>query len=173
MKYKIYVFLFFIVFGFYVYLGILNPDEVKFYFGGQQALKMSVGQFVVIAFALGIIVSILVGLVDDIKKSVTVWKKGKRGKRKDEFLTLIEKAKSYDLKGDRDKAIEQLNRVILRAPDIEEGYTSLAKLYASSKEYNKAIEILDLAETHIGKKESIRLKKVKIRTFTKEFAKQE
>ncbi|HQO63377.1 MAG TPA: hypothetical protein PK528_07175, partial [Syntrophorhabdus sp.] len=74
MKYKIYVFLFFIVFGFYVYLGILNPDEVKFYFGGQQALKMSVGQFVVIAFALGIIVSILVGLVDDIKKSVTVWK---------------------------------------------------------------------------------------------------
>ena len=173
MKYKIYVFLFFIVFGFYVYLGILNPDEVKFYFGGQQALKMSVGQFVVIAFALGIIVSILVGLVDDIKKSVTVWKKGKRGKRKDEFLTLIEKAKSYDLKGDRDKAIEQLNRVILRAPDIEEGYTSLAKLYASSKEYNKAIEILDLAETHLGKKESILLKKVKIRTFTKEFAKQE
>ena len=173
MKYKIYVFLFFIVFGFYVYLGILNPDEVKFYFGGQQALKMSVGQFVVIAFALGIIVSILVGLVDDIKKSVTVWKKGKRGKRKDEFLTLIEKAKSYDLKGDRDKAIEQLNRIILRAPDIEEGYTSLAKLYASSKEYNKAIEILDLAETHLGKKESILLKKVKIRTFTKEFAKQE
>ena len=119
MKYKIYVFLFFIVFGFYVYLGILNPDEVKFYFGGQQALKMSVGQFVVIAFALGIIVSILVGLVDDIKKSVTVWKKGKRGKRKDEFLTLIEKAKSYDLKGDRDNSIEHLNLFILRSPYIE------------------------------------------------------
>ena len=78
MKYKIYVFLFFIVFGFYVYLGILNPDEVKFYFGGQQALEMSVAQFVVIAFALGIIVAILVGLIDDIKKSVSVWKKEKK-----------------------------------------------------------------------------------------------
>jgi len=173
MKYKIYVFLFFIVFGFYVYLGILNPDEVKFYFGGQQALEMSVAQFVVIAFALGIIVAILVGLIDDIKKSVSVWKKEKKGKRKDEFMALIEKARSYDLKGDRSKAIEQLNRVILRAPDVEEGYSSLADLYVSMKEFDKAIEILDLAEAHLGKKESILYKKAKIRANTKDLARQE
>jgi hypothetical protein len=67
MKYKIYVGLFFILFGFYVYLGILNPDEVKFYFGGPQPLEMSAAQFVVISFALGIIISIFVGIIDDIK----------------------------------------------------------------------------------------------------------
>ncbi len=173
MKYKIYVFLFIIVFGFYVYLGILNPDEVKFYFGGQQALEMSVAQFVVIAFALGIIVAILVGLIDDIKKSVSVWKKEKKGKRKDEFMALIEKAKSFDLKGDRNKAIEQLNRVILRAPDVEEGYLSLADLHVSMKEFDKAIEMLDLAEAHLGKKESILFKKAKIRANTKDLARQE
>jgi len=173
MKYKIYVFLFFIVFGFYVYLGILNPDEVKFYFGGQQALEMSVAQFVVIAFALGIIAAILVGLIDDIKKSVSVWKKEKKGKRKDEFMALIEKARSYDLKGDRNKAIEQLNRVILRAPDVEEGYSSLADLYVSMKEFDKAIEMLDLAEAHLGKKESILYKKAKIRANIKDLARQE
>ena len=173
MKYKIYVFLFFIVFGLYVYLGILNPDEVKFYFGGQRALEMTVSQFIVIAFALGILVSILVGLIDDIKKSVSVWKKGKREKRKDEFKALIEKAKSYDLKGDREKAIEQLNRIILRAPDVEEAYSSLADLYVSMKEFNKAVEILDLAEAHIGKKESILFKKANVRKYIKDLTKQE
>jgi predicted Zn-dependent protease len=173
MKYKIYVFLFFMVFGLYVYLGILNPDEVKFYFGGQQALEMTVSQFIVIAFALGILVSILVGLIDDIKKSVSVWKKGKREKRKDEFKALIEKARSYDLKGDREKAIEQLNRIILRAPDVEEAYSSLSDLYVSMKEFNKAIEILDLAEAHIGKKESILFKKANVRKYIKDLTKQE
>lgn len=173
MKYKIYVFLFFIVFGFYVYLGILNPDEVKFYFGGQKALEMSVAQFIVIAFALGILVALLVGMIDDIKKSVHEWKKEKRGKKRDEFMALIEKARSYDLKGDRDKAIEQLNRVILRAPDVEEGYSVLADLYTSMKEFNKAIEILDLAEAHLGKKESILFKKANIRSYIKDVARQE
>ncbi len=60
---------------------------------------MSVAQFVVIAFALGIIVAILVGLIDDIKKSVSVWKKEKKEREKDEFMALIEKARSFDLRG--------------------------------------------------------------------------
>jgi predicted Zn-dependent protease len=173
MKYKIYVVLFFIVFGFYVYLGILNPDEVKFYFGGRQPLEMSVSQFIVIAFALGMILSIFVGFVDDIKNAVRVWRKGKKEKRKDEFKALIEKAKSYDLKGDREKAIEQLNRIILRAPDVEEAYSFLADLYVSMKEFDKAIEVLDLAESHLGKNESILFKRAKIRTYTKDLLKQE
>ena len=134
---------------------------------------MTVSQFIVIAFVLGILVSLLVGLIDDIKKSVSVWKKGKREKRKDEFKTLIEKAKSYDLKGDREKAIEQLNRIILRAPDVEEAYSSLADLYVSMKEFNKAIEILDLAEAHLGKKESILFKKANVRKYIKDLTKQE
>jgi len=173
MKYKIYVVLFFILFGFYVYLGILNPDEVKFYFGGHQALEMSVAQFIVIAFALGILVSIFVGIVDDIKNAVSIWNKERGQKKKDEFKALIEKAKSYDLKGDRDKAIEQLNRIILRTPDVEEAYSLLADLYVSMKEFDKAIEILGLAETHLGKKESILFKRAQIRTYTKDFLKQE
>jgi tetratricopeptide (TPR) repeat protein len=146
---------------------------VKFYFGGQQALEMSVAQFIVIAFALGVVVSIFVGFVDDIKNAVIVWRKGSREKRKDEFKALIEKAKSYDLKGDREKAIEQLNRIILRAPDVEEAYSSLADLYVSMKEFDKASEILSLAETHLGKKESILFKRAGIRTYTKDLARQE
>lgn len=173
MKYKIYVFLFFIVFGFYVYLGILNQDEVKFYFGGYQPIEMSVAQFIVIAFALGILVSIFVGFIDDIKNAVSVWRKKRDQREKDEFKALIDKAKSYDLKGDRDKAIEQLNRIILRAPNVEEAYSFLADLYVSTKEFEKAIEVLNLAETHLGKKESIIFKRAKIRAYTKDFLKQE
>lgn len=173
MKYKIYVVLFFIVFGFYIYLGILNPDEVKFYFGGPQPLEMSASQFIVIAFVLGMVLSIFVGFIDEIKNAVTSWKKGKREKRKDEIRQLIEKAKSYDLKGDRDKAIEHLNRIIHRAPDVEEAYSSLADLHISTKEFDKAIEVLNLAEAHVGKKESILFKKAKIWSITKDFAKQE
>jgi tetratricopeptide (TPR) repeat protein len=173
MKYKIYVFLFFIIFGFYVYLGILNPDEVKFYFGGQQALELSIAQFIVIAFALGIFVSILIGLVDDIKNSIGAWWKKKSEKKKDEAKALIEKARSFDLKGDRDKAIEQLNRIILRDPDVEEAYSYLSDLYVSMKDYDKAIEVLNLAETHIGKKEALLFKRAKIRILTKDPVKQE
>lgn len=173
MKYKIYVFLFFIIFGFYVYLGILNPDEVKFYFGGQQAVEMSIAQFIVIAFALGIFVSIIVGMVDDIKNSIGTWWKKKGEKKNEEISVLIEKAKSYDLKGDREKALEQLNRTILRYPDAEEAYFSLTDLYVSMKEFDKAIETLNLAETHLGKKESIIFKRAKIRANTKEASKQE
>ena len=173
MKFKIYVVLFFIVFGFYVYLGILNPDEVKFYFGGPQPLEMSAAQFVVISFALGIIISIFVGIIDDIKNWWVSGRRRRKEKSKDEFKALIEKAKSYDLKGDREKAIEQLNRIILRAPDVEEAYSYLSDLYFSMKEFDKAIEVLDLAEAHLGKKESILFKRAKIRTQTKDLVKQE
>jgi len=173
MKYKIYVVLFFIVFGFYVYLGILNPDEVKFYFGGQHPLEMSAAQFVVISFALGVVISIFVGIIDDIKNWWVSGRRRKREKRKDEFKALIEKAKSYDLKGDREKAIEQLNRIIHRAPDVEEAYSYLSDLYVSMKAFDKAIEVLDLAEAHLGKNESILFKRAKIRTQTRDLAKQE
>lgn len=173
MKYKIYLVLFFVIFGCYVYLGILNPDEVKFYFGGQKALEMSAAQFIVIAFALGVLVSIFVSLIDDIKNAIGTWRKGKKEKKKDEFKTLIEKARSYDLKGDREKAIEHLNRIILRSPDVEEAYSYLADLYVSMKEFDKGIQILDLAESHLGKKESIIYKRARIRSYTKDSLKQE
>jgi predicted Zn-dependent protease len=41
------------------------------------------------------------------------------------------------------------------------------------KEFNKAIEILDLAEAHIGKKESILFKKANVRKYIKDLTKQE
>ncbi|OPX98185.1 MAG: tetratricopeptide repeat protein [Syntrophorhabdus sp. PtaU1.Bin002] len=173
MKYKIHLVLLLFVFGFYVYLTILNPEEVRFYFGGQRPLQMSVAQFIVIAFALGIVTSIIVGFLDDIKNAITGWKKSRRDRRREEFKDLVQKARSYDLKGDREKAVEQLNRLARRAPDMEEAYTLLADIYVSMKEHDKAIEVLNLAEANLGKKESILFRKAKIRPAMKDLQKME
>jgi lipopolysaccharide biosynthesis regulator YciM len=77
------------------------------------------------------------------------------------------------LRGDREKAIENLQKVIRNAPHLEEAYVCLADIYASMEEYNKAIETLDLGEMNIGKKESILLKKVRVNLTAKDYVKNE
>ena len=124
------------------------------------SLELSVADFIVTSFALGVVVSMIIGFLFDIRNAGRL-AKGKKGEKKDEFKALIEKAKSYDLKGDRDKAIDQINRVILKAPDMEEAYFYLSDFYGSMKQYDKAIETLDVAEATLGKKESILLRKAK------------
>ncbi|MCX5803353.1 MAG: tetratricopeptide repeat protein [Proteobacteria bacterium] len=160
MKYKIFFFLFFLFLLLYLYISHLNPDNVKLYIGYGRYYETSVADFVVVSFVLGVIISIIMSFFYDLKKALSGWREEKKERRKEEFKDLFEKAKSYDLRGDREKAIENINRVIRRAPDIEEPYIFLSDLYSSMKEFDKAIEVLDLAETNIGKKESILLKKV-------------
>jgi tetratricopeptide (TPR) repeat protein len=133
---------------------------VKLYIGYGRYYETSVADFVVVSFVLGVIISIIMSFFYDLKKALSGWREEKKERRKEEFKDLFEKAKSYDLRGDREKAIENVNRVIRRAPDIEEPYIFLSDLYSSMKEFDKATEVLDLAETNIGKRESILLKKV-------------
>jgi tetratricopeptide (TPR) repeat protein len=168
MKYKVFVFLFFLFLLFYLYISNLNPDNAKFYVGNGKYYETSVADYVVVSFVFGVIFSIVLSLFFDLKKAFAGWRYDRKEKRREEFKDLLERAKAYDLKGDRDKAIEYLNRITRRAPDMEETYLLLAGLYTSMKEYDKAIEALDLAGMNLGKNENVLLAKVKIRLLKKE-----
>lgn len=163
MKYKIFFLLFCLFILLYLYISQLNPDNVKLYIGYGKYYETSVADFVVISFILGVIVSIIINFFYDVTQSIRLWRVERKEKKREEFRELFEKAKAYDLKGDRDKAIETLQRIIRRAPDIEESYLLLSDMYNSMKEFDKALEVLDRAETNLGKKENILMKRVHIR----------
>jgi tetratricopeptide (TPR) repeat protein len=169
MKYKIFFFLFLLFVIFYLYINHLNPDNVKLYLGwGAKPLETNVATYVVASFVLGIILSIIISFFYDIGRLISGWKEGKKGKKRQEFKDFFEKARAYDLRGDREKAIENLNRIIRKNPDTEEPYMFLSDIYISMKEFDNAIEVLDLAETNLGKRESILLKRAKVRLTTKD-----
>ena len=169
MKYKIFFFL--IVVLFYLYMDNLNPEKVKLFMGLGKFFEASVATYVMVSFVLGIIVSIIISFFYDVGKFISGWRGDKKERRRAEFKELLEKTKAYDLKGDREKAIEGLNRIIRKSPDIEESYMLLSDLYLSTKEFDKAIEVLDIAEMNLGKQESILLKKAKTRLAAKDMQK--
>jgi lipopolysaccharide biosynthesis regulator YciM len=175
MKFKtlIRIFLFCIFVLFYIFLSFLNPDEVKFYYGGGRQIELSVASFVVFSFLLGIILSIIVSFFFDVKTGIGGWIAGKQKRKTEEFRESLERAKTYDLRGDREKAIESLQKIIRTAPQLEEAYVCLADIYTSMEEYNKAIETLDLGEMNIGKKEGMLLKKVRVNLTAKDYVKNE
>jgi len=173
MRYKVFFFLFFIFLLFYLYISNLNSENVKLYYGGGRFFEMSAADFVVVAFVLGVIFSIIVSFFYDMKNAVISWRTGRKEKKTEEFREVFEKAKSYDLKGDREKAIESLERIIRRFPDIEEPSIVLADMYTSMEEYGKALETLNEAEKNLGKREAVLLKKVEIFRSTKDFQKTE
>jgi lipopolysaccharide biosynthesis regulator YciM len=173
MKLKIFILLFLAFFGSYLWLSLLNPDTVKFYYGGGQPIEMSVASFVVLSFVLGIIISIIVSFFFDVKTGIGGWIAGKQQRKADELKESLEKAKAYDLRGDREKAIENLQKIIRNAPNFEETYICLADMYTSMEEYDKAIETLNLGEMNIGKKESILLKKIRVNLTAKDYLKNE
>jgi tetratricopeptide (TPR) repeat protein len=146
---------------------------VKFYYGGGQPIELSVASFVVLSFVLGIIISIIVSFFFDVKTGIGGWIAGKQQRKADELKESLEKAKAYDLRGDREKAIENLQKIIRNAPNFEETYVCLADIYTSMEEYDKAIETLNLGEMNIGKKESILLKKIRINLTAKDYFKNE
>lgn len=160
MKYKIFVFFFFLFVLVYLYLDHLNPENVKLYIGYGKYYETSVANHVVVSFVLGIIISIIISFFYDLKRTISGWKADRKGRKMEEFTESFEKAKSYVLRGDREKAIDHLDRLIRKTPYIEGPYIYLANLYLSTKEYDKAQEVLNLAETNLGKRETILLKKV-------------
>jgi tetratricopeptide (TPR) repeat protein len=169
MKYKIFFLLFLLFVLFYLYIDHLNPNNVQLYLGwGSKPFETSIATYVIASFVLGIIISIIISFFYDMGRLISEWKEGKRGKKRQEFKDFIEKARAYDLRGDREKAVENLNRIIRKTPDMEEPYIFLSDIYISMKEFDKAIEILDLAEASLGKRESILLKRAKVRLSTKD-----
>ena len=168
MKYKVFFFLFFLFVLFYLYIDHLNPDYVKLYTGAGRYFEAGVATYVVASFVVGIIVSIVISFFYDLGRVIGGWRDDKREKRKEEFRDFFEKAKAYDLKGDREKAIENLNRVIRKAPGMEESYMFLSDVYLSMREFDKAVEVLDQAETNLGRRESVLLKKVKVQLAAKD-----
>jgi lipopolysaccharide biosynthesis regulator YciM len=173
MKLKVFILIFLVFFGSYLWLSFLNPDSVKFYYGGSQPVEMSVASFVVLSFVLGIIISIIVSFFFDVKTGIGGWIAGKQKRKADEFKESLERAKSYDLRGDREKAIESLQKIIRSAPNMEETYICLSDIYTSMEEYDKAIETLNLGEMNIGKKESILLKKIRVNLTARDYFKNE
>jgi len=157
MKLKIFILLFLVFFGSYLWLSFLNPDTVKFYYGGGQPIEMSVASFVVLSFVLGIIMSSssVFSLM-----SRALWRLGggKAEKKNGRVLKNPLRRQKRMICGWREKAIENLQKIIRSAPYLEETYVCLSDIYTSMEEYDKAIETLDLGEINVGKKESILLK---------------
>ena len=106
--------------------------------------------------------SIIVSFFFDVKTGIGGWIAGKQRRKAEELKESLERAKAYDLRGDREKAIENLQKIIRNTPHLEESYVCLSDIYTSMEEYDKAIDTLNLGETNIGKKESILLKKLQL-----------
>ena len=173
MRYKIFFLVLALFLVFYFYIAHLNPENVKFYYGGAQAIELSLAEFIIAAFVLGVIVSIIVSFFYDVKSTIASWVRKRNEKKHEEYSELLEKAKLYDHKGDREKAIEQLDRLSRRVPDKEEAYIALADIYTSMEDYEKARETLDIAAINLGKAENILFKKVKVNIATKDYGKNE
>ena len=173
MRYKIFFFILALFLVFYFYIAHLNPETVKFYYGGPRPIELSLAEFIIAAFCLGVIISIIVSFFYDVKTAVASWMSKRAERKSEEYLDLLEKARHYDLKGDREKAIEQLDRLSRRNPGREETYIALSDIYVSMEDYDKARETLDLAEASLGKVENILFKKVKLNMKAKDYAKTE
>jgi tetratricopeptide (TPR) repeat protein len=173
MRYKIFFFVLALFLVFYFYIAHLNPENVKFYYGGMRPIELSLAEFIIASFCLGVILSIIVSFFYDVKTAVTSWTTRRAERRSEEYLELLEKARHYDLKGDREKAIEHLDKLSRRNPGREETYIALADIYVSMEDYDKARETLDLAESSLGKVESILFKKVRLNMKAKDYAKNE
>ncbi|MBP1733141.1 MAG: hypothetical protein H6Q55_3570 [Deltaproteobacteria bacterium] len=168
MKYKLLAVLFFVFLLVHVYLSYLNPEDIKLYVGDGQYYQTSIANFVTISFVLGLLLSLIIGLFSDAGRAIGSWRASKRARRQEEFKGALERARSYELKGEREKAIEYANKLIKTAPDLEDAYLLIADLHLGTKEYDKAREILTLAGSNLGKRESILFKMVTVDLATKD-----
>ncbi len=174
MKLKIVILVCLIIgFGFLLLAQMNSPELVKFYYGASQPVAMPIAGFVALSFVLGIILSIIVSFFYDIKSAIGRWILGRNERKQEELKDLLERAKSYDLRGDRDRAIEHTERIIRNAPQMEEAYLFLSDLYVSMEDYEKAMETLNLAATNLGRRESVLLKEVRINLIIKDYGKNE
>lgn len=169
MKYKFFFFLLVLFFLVYLYLSYLNPEKVKFFLGGGRVFEATLATHVAIGFLIGVSISVLTGLFFDVRRYLKTWSLRREQKRKEEVSSFLEKARYYDSKGERDKAIDFINRAIRKVPTHEEPYLLLSQIYHSSRDFQRALEVLSLAETNVGKKESILEKRALINIEMKDY----
>ncbi len=174
MKLKLFVLLFLLFFGCYIALFILNPsDPVKFYYGGVQPIEMSVTSFIVLSFVFGIIVSIIISFFFDIKSAIERWMAGKQ-REKQKNLKSSSTGRKHMICGviakRQSRALKRSSEML---PTWRRPYLSLADIYISMEDYDKAMETLNLGETDMGKKENILLKKVRVNHTKKDYLKNE
>jgi tetratricopeptide (TPR) repeat protein len=162
MKYKVLTLLFFIFLLLHLYLSYLNPEDIRLYVGDGRYYTTSVANFVTISFLLGLLISVIVGFFSEAGRAIGSWRAGKQARKREEFREALERVKSYELKGEREKAIDHANKLIKSAPDLEEAYLMAADLHLGAKEYDKSKEILRLAEANLGKRESVLFKMVRV-----------
>ena len=168
MKYKILALFFCIFVILYFILSALNPENIQFYVGGGRYYTTSVANFIAISFVAGVLISVILGFFSDAGRAISSWRAGKQARRREEFKEALEKARSYELKGEREKAIDYANKLIRSAPDLEDAYLLAADLHLGAKEYDKAREILRLAEANLGKREPVLFKMVRVDLATKD-----
>ncbi len=168
MKYKVLTLALVLLVGVSAILSYLNPEDVKLYVGYGRYYTTSVANFATISFILGLLIAVVVGLFSDAGRAISSWRAGKQARRREEFKEALERARSYELKGEREKAIEHVNKLIRSAPDLEDAYLLAADLHLGTKDYDKAREVLRLAEANLGKQESILFKMVRVDLATKD-----
>lgn len=154
MKLKFFFLLLVLFFLVYLYFSYLNPDRVTFHIGGGKAFEATLATHVMVGFLFGLLISLIVGFFSDFARSFTRWKEKREERKRKEVQSMLEKARYYDSKGERDKAIELANRIIRKNPAFEDPYIFLSDVYASSNDFEKAYEILNLAEMNVGKREA-------------------
>lgn len=169
MKYKIIIVFLLILGVYYVVLSHLNTDTIQFYLWFGRYYQSGIAEFVGLAFLAGALFTFLFDFFFDVKRFVTGWILERKEKKKGELLEVFRKAKAFDQRGDREKAIENIEKLIRRSPGIEEPYLFLADLYISTKDYGKAIDVLNAASTALGRNEAVLLKKAKIFIEKKDF----
>lgn len=173
MRYKLSFLFFLLLFAAYLYLSLFNSDTAKLYIAGGKYYETTVANFVAVAFILGIIISLIAGSFSSLQRAIADWRGKRKEKRQGEVRELLEKARLYDMRGESEKATEYVNRIIRTSPDMEEAYLVLADMYMGRKEFEKARDILGVAERSIGKKESILLKRIKANRALKDAEKME
>jgi tetratricopeptide (TPR) repeat protein len=110
--------------------------------GDGRYYTTSVANLVTISFVLGLLISIIFGFFSDAGRAISSWRAGKQARRREEFKEALERARSYELKGEREKAIDYANKLVRSAPDLEDAYLLAADLHLGAKDYDKAREIL-------------------------------
>jgi predicted Zn-dependent protease len=170
MKYKILFFVFFIFLLGYLYISYLNQETVKFYVGNRQFYENTIADFVVFAFVIGVIFTFVLGFFFDLKRFIGGWREERRGKKMGELQEILDKARSQDLRGDREKAMETLDRLIRRVPEMEEPYYLLADMHLAAKDDAKALDVLNIAEMNLKAKEPALMRKAKLLAARKETA---
>jgi predicted Zn-dependent protease len=170
MKYKMSLLFFLLFFGAYVVLSFLNADNnVRLDVGFGKALReTTVTNYIAASFVLGVVISLVVGFFTDARRGLARWRSERMEKRKNEAIELSGRARLFEMKGESEKAVDYANRAIRSAPDVQEPYLVLADMYAARGDAAKAVEVLDIGEKRLGKREDLLFEKARIHRGAKD-----